>query len=247
MAMLEEMQEITTVTALVPAAGCGARAGLNGNKILAPLAGKPLLWWTLRALTVAEAMPSDMRLTELIIAARREEFALIEPVLKGLDVPVRLVEGGATRQESVANAARLATGDLILVHDAARPLISPDVIARVCRAAHESGAAIAALPASDTVKAARVQGDGKIIINETLERSGIWLAQTPQVFERTILLKALENAVLESFEGTDCASLVERLSGFNGEPVPVAVVEGETRNFKVTFPSDLERAALLMQ
>jgi len=214
---------------------------------LAPLAGRPLLWWTLRALVDASALPAPMRISEFVIAARREEFGLIEPIVAGLEVPVQLVEGGASRQESVTNAARVATSDLLLVHDAARPLVSPALIGRVCQAAQLDGAAIAAVPASDTVKSAMVQDDGKIIINDTLQRSSIWLAQTPQVFRRDLLLRALVQAAQDGFEATDCASLVERLRGDNGEPVPVTLVEGETRNFKVTFHQDLERAALLMK
>src|SRR5204862_4173066 len=118
-----------TVSIVIPAAGCGSRAGTTGNKILAPLAGRPLLWWTLRALIAPEAFPSGTRPVELILAARRAEFPLIQPILDDLFTPsplhpltASLVEGGATRQESVFNAARAAHGDLLSVHDAARPL-----------------------------------------------------------------------------------------------------------------------------
>lgn len=235
-----------TISAVVPAAGCGARAGLNGNKVLAPLAGKPLLWWTLLALADAGDLPPQTQITEIIIAVRPDEFPLIEPIAATLSTPVRLIEGGAVRQDSVHNAVRAATGDFVLVHDAARPLVSSQLIGRVCKAALKNGAALAALPASDTVKAARVQEGGNIVVRSTLERSGIWLAQTPQVFRRELLAQALEQAARDGFEGTDCASLVERLSTPEGEPQPVRLVEGEMRNFKVTYPQDLERAAILL-
>lgn len=238
---------MVTISAVVPAAGCGARAGLDGNKVLALLAGRPLLWWTLHALAGAGDLPPQIHITEIIIAARTEEFSLIEPIAHTLSTPVHLVEGGALRQDSVANAVRAATGDFVLVHDAARPLVSSQLIGRVCRAALDDDAAIAALPASDTVKAARVHDNGRIVVESTLERRGIWLAQTPQVFRRELLLRALEQAARDRFAGTDCASLVERLSTPAGEPRLVTLVEGETRNFKVTYPQDMERAALFLK
>ncbi len=192
-----------------------------------------------------------MALSELIIAARADEFDLIRPVLSSLPhhpttSPPLLVEGGATRQQSVANAARAASGDFLLVHDAARPLVSPSLIARVCQAALTDGAAIAAIPCPDTVKVAS-RGDGKTVIERTLDRQALWLAQTPQVFRRDIFIEALAQAESEAFEGTDCASLVEHLRGADGRPLqPVTIVEGEACNFKVTYPADLERAASLI-
>lgn len=259
---------MATITAVVPAAGCGARAGLSGNKILAPLGGRPLLWWTLRTLLQAG------QCAEIVIAARRDEWDDIRTVLSRLDhdlsqplqvieggyhvnpaqrqrsdFPVRLIEGGGTRQQSVHNAVRAAAGDFVLVHDAARPLLSSDLIARVVQAALRDGAAIAALPVSDTVKsvAEKTSKNGRIVVNETLKRETIWLAQTPQVFRRAVLQEALERAESDGFSGTDCASLVERLLDESGAALhPVTVVAGEERNFKVTYAADLQRAAALL-
>lgn len=227
-----------TISILVPAAGCGSRAATGGNKILAPLGNEPLLYHTLRALTNNQAFPEETQALELIIAARRDEFELIQPVFSILNsqLSIRLVEGGTSRQESVFNAAKAASGDFLLVHDAARPLVSPSLIKRVIEAALQSGAALAALPCPDTVKQAK---DG--FVAATLDRSVLWLAQTPQVFRRELFLKALEKAVRDGFEGTDCASLVENLGH------RVELVSGEARNFKVTYPNDLERAETILR
>lgn len=233
------------MTAIVPAAGCGARTGLSGNKILAPLCGQPLLCWTLQAL--ADSIPQlcglGLELKQILIAARREEFEILNtlpPLAFRFPCAVALVEGGATRQESVGNAARVAQTDFLLVHDAARPLLTPGAVARVAQAALQSGAAVAALTASDTVKIARLQNKVPVV-KETVERQTVWLAQTPQIFRRELYLKALEAAQRENFDGTDCASLVERTG------VDVVLVEGETENLKVTFATDLERAEAILK
>ena len=229
------------MAAIVPAAGCGVRTGLNSNKVLAPIGGQPLLSWTLRA--IVESAPRlntlGVELTQIIVAAREEELEVLRSLLDSQFSPLAFIVGGATRQESVGNAARAANADFLLVHDAARPLVSSELIARVTQAALQNGAAIAALPASDTIKIARDAkkvGPGVSLIQSTPERRTIWLAQTPQVFRRELYLRALENAARENFDGTDCASLIERI----GENV--ALVSGETENFKVTFADDLQRA-----
>ena len=220
-------------TTIVPAAGCGARAALKGNKILAPLLSRPLLSWTLEALLSA-------RPSELIVACRADERAAIRRALEQVNAPaapIVLVEGGATRQDSVLNAVRVASGDWVLVHDAARPCVLPALIEATLRAARESGAAIAALRVFDTVK--RAAPDGSIAA--TLDRNEIWLAQTPQVFERAPFLSALEAAQKDSWQGTDCASIMERAGQ------AVALVPGEADNLKVTYAADLERAAAILR
>jgi 2-C-methyl-D-erythritol 4-phosphate cytidylyltransferase len=260
-------EEMATISVIVPAAGCGARASLNGNKVLAPLCDKPLLWWTLRALTLPAALPQGTALHEVVVSARREEFPLIENVTDALSaaapehsqreysqLKTHCVEGGATRQDSVAAAVHIASGDYVLVHDAARPLVPPHVVRRVVEAALRSGAAISAMPVSDTVKRAasrageRASAGGFSIIAQTLPRGDIWLAQTPQVFRRDILLQAFEEAQRTGFSGTDCASLVERLRDRSQNILyPVTLVPGDERNFKVTYAADLERAAELLR
>jgi len=189
---------------------------------------------------LAAARPAALRCEEIIIAARREEWAQVENAIpEELRAQVRLIEGGANRQQSVFNLARAACGEWILVHDAARPLVSPGLVERVCAAALETGAALAATRVCDTVK--RAQG-GQNVVSETLKREDIWLAQTPQVFRRELFLKALQQAEDDGFIGTDCASLVERLG-----IASVALVEGEAENIKVTFAQDLRRAEELLK
>jgi 2-C-methyl-D-erythritol 4-phosphate cytidylyltransferase len=262
---MEMAEEMATISVVVPAAGCGARANLNGNKVLAPLCDKPLLWWTLRALIAPDALPQGTALREVVISARPDEFSLVENVITMLSntaseysqrpvssVKMHCVEGGATRQDSVAAAVHAASGDYVLVHDAARPLVSSTVVQRVVTAALQSGAAIAAVPVSDTVKrAASRAGDkdatGKRIVAHTLPRGDIWLAQTPQVFRRDILLQAFEDAQRVGFSGTDCSSLVERLRDhMQNLRYHVTLVMGDERNFKVTVAADLHRAADLL-
>ena len=185
-----------TISIIVPAAGCGARANLSVNKILAPIHGRPLLYWTLGALMRPEAIPENATLCEVVIAGREDELDTLHACPPPTSIPLRFVVGGADRQGSVANAAAASQGELLVVHDAARPLVSADLIRRVCKQAMEDGAAIAALPAADTVKVAQESGQ---YIAATLERKTIWLAQTPQAFRRELLLSAFEKARADGF------------------------------------------------
>jgi len=229
---------MATISIIVPAAGCGARAGFNSNKILEPLLGRPLLTWTLRALTSAPWDGTGLEISEVILVARAEEFPLVEASGVGLSIRVTVVEGGATRQQSVWNGVQAARGEYVLVHDAARPCVTGDIVLRTVRAAQEHGAALAALQPSDTVKRSRAYEGA--LVGETLPRQEIWLAQTPQVFKRRILLDAMASAMREEWEGTDCASVVERAGG------NVALVEGSHENLKVTYARDMERAAEIL-
>jgi 2-C-methyl-D-erythritol 4-phosphate cytidylyltransferase len=233
-----------TISVIVPAAGCGARAALNGNKILAPLRGSfspqgefSVLFWTLNALRDAN-YPEGTELLEIIVVARPEEFDAVQTVWNqcGFTIDCQTVAGGATRQDSVYEGVKAARGDFVLVHDAARPCLSSDVLQRTVTAALASGAAIAALPVSDTVK----RSNGQDFISQTLDRSEIWLAQTPQVFQRDLFLEALQSARQTGFQGTDCASLLES-AGHS-----VALVVGDVNNLKVTYAADLERAAAIL-
>ena len=231
---------------LVPAAGCGARAALNGNKILADLSGRPLLSWTLEALLAA-------RPDEMVVACRPAERAAIRAAFGAVNaarafdfgedgvaptdaLAVQLVDGGATRQDSVMAGVMAARGDWIVVHDAARPCVSAALLHSTIEAARARGAAIAALLSSDTVK--RAAPDGTVAA--TLDRREIWLAQTPQVFARAPFLAALQAAAREGWQGTDCASILEH-SG-----AKVTLVPGESDNLKVTYAADLERAATIL-
>jgi 2-C-methyl-D-erythritol 4-phosphate cytidylyltransferase len=189
-----------------------------------------------------------------VVAVRPDEQAIITQLWSDLELalPLRLAAGGATRQASVQAALKLCRGDLVAVHDAARPLADSHLLLRVCAAARRHGAAIAALPASDTVKLGC--GETGDFIEATLPRTRVWLAQTPQVFGRELLLRAHAQAQDEGFVGTDCSSLVERLpapalapggAAGPGAPSGVALVAGDPCNFKVTFAADLTRAEAL--
>jgi 2-C-methyl-D-erythritol 4-phosphate cytidylyltransferase len=155
---------------------------------------------------------------------------------------VEVVEGGERRQESVANALaqlKAAPEDIVLVHDAVRPFIDDEIIANVIREVEKHGAAIAGLPAVDTIKQVERAAEGAIITS-TIPRERIVQAQTPQGFRYELIKRAFDSAAADGFTGTDEASLAERL----GESV--WVVMGSAKNIKITTPSDLELAEFLI-
>jgi 2-C-methyl-D-erythritol 4-phosphate cytidylyltransferase len=156
---------------------------------------------------------------------------------------VELVEGGEHRQHSVANALAAVSagpGDIVLVHDAVRPFVTPEIIDQVIRGAEKHGAAIAGMPAVDTVKQVERTADGALITS-TVPRERVVMAQTPQGFRYEILKQAFDEAAADGFIGTDEASLVER----SGKEV--AVVMGSPRNLKITTPADMELAEFYLQ
>jgi 2-C-methyl-D-erythritol 4-phosphate cytidylyltransferase len=230
--------------ALIVAAGRGERLGAGRPKALVELAGRPLVAWSIDALREVDGM-------ERIVVA-------LPP---GTHVPgdVTTVDGGAVRSDSVrralAGAGEGDPGDAVVVHDAARPLVTGKLVERVLAvlAGDQSlDAAIAAAPVADTVKrvaAGRGDGDrdrtdgseGAGIVLETLDRSGLWAVQTPQVFRRAALERALDVPEEVLAQATDDAWLLERLGG----RVAVVAVSGE--NLKVTTPVDLELAELLLK
>lgn len=220
---------------VVLAAGSGTRMGADTNKVYLPLAGRRVVSWSL------EAFSRVPEIGVLVLVARAEDRRLVDWVLdRELDgVPVEVVSGGATRQESELRALRWlasriddATVDTVLLHDAARPLVSPTLIAGVLHAAREHGGAIPGLPAEDLVA---VDGDGAIVGEPSLE--GAIRVQTPQGFRAPALLDAYERAAREEFLGTDTSSCMERYSR-----LPVRWVRGEQHNFKITYPHDLSVA-----
>jgi 2-C-methyl-D-erythritol 4-phosphate cytidylyltransferase/2-C-methyl-D-erythritol 2,4-cyclodiphosphate synthase len=162
--------------------------------------------------------------------------------LPGTGKTLRLVAGGGRRQDSVANAfaAAAETSDIIVIHDAARPFASASLIARTIAAAVESGAAVAAMQSRDTVKECvgqdRRDGRGVRLVKSTLPRETIYLAQTPQAFQRDVLRRALELDARDPVDATDEAALVER-AGF-----PVRLVDGDASNIKITTPEDMTLA-----
>jgi len=215
--------------ALIVAAGSGERLGAGRPKALVELAGRPMLDWSLQALAASPEI-------EQVVVALPAGAGLPEVSGEG----VIGVEGGATRSESVRCALEVAQeGDTVLVHDAARPLLTPAIVRHVLAALAadvEADAAIAAAPVTDTIK--RVADHGGVL--ETLDRSSLWAVQTPQVFRREALERALAQPADVLGEATDDAWLVERAGG----RVIVASVAAE--NLKVTTPLDLETAGELL-
>jgi 2-C-methyl-D-erythritol 4-phosphate cytidylyltransferase len=211
--------------ALIVAAGSGERLGAGRPKALVQLAGRPLVQWSVDA---------------LLEVAEIEQVVVAMPAGAPPPSGVRAVDGGASRSDSVRRAlAATAQGDPVLVHDAARPLLTPMLARAVIAALQRDGdadAAIAALPVTDTVK--RVDGTGAV--RETLERSELWAVQTPQVFRRHALERALDVPDAELARATDDAWLIERGGG------KVIVVTADEENLKVTSPFDLQMAELLL-
>ena len=227
------------VFAIFPAAGLGTRmAGPQPKQFLA-LDGIPILIHSLRAFAQVE------RITAIYVAVRKTEMERTQSqaVEFGFNGRVQVVEGGDKRQESVAHAlAALPAGDddIVLVHDAVRPLIDTATIERTIDAVMEHGAAIVGLPAIDTIKQVERTAHGALV-TATIPREFIVLAQTPQGFRFGLLRRAFAEATEDGFVGTDEASLVERAGH------PVAVVHGSQVNLKITQPGDLELAEFYLR
>jgi 2-C-methyl-D-erythritol 4-phosphate cytidylyltransferase len=221
--------------ALIPAAGRGQRMGLDIEKQFLQLRGKPLLTYTLARF---EATPTIDRIV-LIVPAGREAFCQQEIVAPGGICKVtHIVAGGETRQRSVMAGFSCLDRDVdvVVIHDGARPFVTPALIRAAVEAALADGSAVAAIPESDTLK--RVSEVGTII--ETVDRRNLWRAQTPQAFRRAILQRALAYAAEHHLDATDEASLIEWLSW------PVRIFPGSIWNFKITSPDDLMLAELLL-
>jgi 2-C-methyl-D-erythritol 4-phosphate cytidylyltransferase len=214
----------------------------NLSKQFTELGGVPILIHTLRKFAAVDAIG------EIWIALRENEIAGFRCRLENeasdvLKKKVELVVGGEHRQQSVESALNAITAqsdDIVLVHDAVRPFVSSEIIEQVIEAARKYGAAIAGLPAVDTVKQVERTAEGALI-KATIPRAGIVMAQTPQGFRFDVLKKAFDEASGDGFLGTDESSLVER-SGHD-----VAVVMGSPRNIKITAPPDMELAEFYLK
>ena len=232
---------MSRIAAIIPAAGLGTRMGAETPKQFLELDGVPLVIFTLRRLASCEAI------TDFFIATRAEEVAALEervaqeqlkrePVTRA----VRVVRGGGTRQESVANALAEVPPDteLILVHDAVRPLVTREQVERVIAEARQRGAAILGIPAMDTVKEVKRASlpEDVALITATIPRERVVLAQTPQAFSAKLLREAFQKAQQDGVTASDEAGLVERLGH------DVHVVLGSERNIKITRPGDMELA-----
>ena len=222
------------VFAILPAAGLGTRMAGPQPKQFLTLDGVPILIHSLRAFAAVK------RVTAIYVAVRGTEMQRVQAQIEeyGFSERVHVVEGGDKRQESVAHALAALPAqpdDIVLVHDAVRPLIDAATIERTIDAVAEHGAAIVGLPAVDTIKQVERTAHGALI-TATIPREHVVLAQTPQGFLFGLLQSAFAEAAGDGFVGTDEASLVERAGH------PVAVVHGSAANLKITQPGDLELA-----
>jgi len=230
---------VMQVFAILPAAGLGTRMAGPQPKQFLSLDGVPILIHSLRAFAAVQ------RVTAIYVAVRKTELERVEAEVAeyGFADRVHVVEGGDNRQESVVNALAAVPAeadDVILVHDAVRPLIDTATIDRTIDAVVEHGAAIVGLPAVDTIKQVERTAHGALI-TATIPREFIVLAQTPQGFRYGLLQKAMNEATADGFVGTDEASVVERAG------LPVAVVHGSQVNLKITQPGDLELAEFFLR
>jgi len=243
------------VYVIVPAAGIGTRmamshpaggvlaTGSSANaaapKQFLTIGGVPVLIHSLRAFLAVE------RVSAIYVAVRASEMERMKAHIAdfGLGEKVHVVEGGENRQDSVGKALaalEAEADDVILVHDAVRPLIDPATIDRTIDAVVQHGAAIVGLPAVDTIKQVERTANGALVTS-TIPRERVVYAQTPQGALYAALKRAFEEAATDEFLGTDEASLLERAG------VPVVVVAGSARNFKITQPGDLELAEFYLK
>jgi len=229
------------IAAIVPAAGLGTRMGAEMPKQFLELDGMPLIIFTLKRLA---ACPT---ITDFFVATRAEDVVSLQDKVarSGLGRPARVVHGGDTRQQSVANALAQVdpSTEVVLVHDAVRPFVTREQIERVIGEARARGAAILGIPAIDTVKEVKRASlpEDVALISATIPRERIVLAQTPQVFSYALLRDAFRKAQDDDVSASDEAAVVER---FGHE---VFVVLGSERNLKITRPSDMDLARFYLE
>ncbi len=218
---------------LIPAAGSGRRMGAGKNKLLLPLLGRPIIYWTLQA-----ALNSYSIDWIGIISQRNDRKELMKAISSNIKL-IKWIEGGETRQESVKNGidALPPEASHVLIHDGARCLIDPDLFDLCSEELLKGNSVVAANPVVDTIKVV----DSKKVIIDTPNRSSLWAAQTPQGFRVDKLKKAHEIAKINKWEVTDDASLFERL---NWE---VKILESDSTNLKVTNPIDLKFAEVILK
>ena len=212
----------------MPAAGRGERLGRGANKVFCALAGKPILAHTISVFESCEAIGEI-----IVVVGERELGAAGELIGRFGFAKVRaIVAGGPERQDSVARGLEKVTGEIVAIHDAARPLITPEIIERSIEEARRSGACIAAVPVIDTIKSASAG-----VVEDTVDRSNLYSVQTPQTFRTDLIRSAYQRAFADAFYATDDAALVERMGG------KVTIVPGSYDNIKITTASDLELAS----
>lgn len=225
------------VSAIIPAAGLGLRMGSDVPKQFLLLDGKPILHHTLSVLEqCSEVDEVVLVVSEKEITQAQQQIQVSYPKV------TQVIMGGKERQDSVYNGWRsLDPGTkIVVVHDGVRPFVPPDLISETIEAARDFGAAIAAIPVSDTIK--KVNADGRV--ERTVDRTGLWRVQTPQTFRYSLLGEAFQKAQADGFYGTDEGSLIEHLGK------EVKVIPGSELNIKITRSEDLvlgEKIAALVK
>ena len=223
------------ITAIVPAAGEGSRFGGAVRKQFIALDGLPILSHTLRALAASDALA-----IAIVVVPPGEESLGREAVsLARIELETEVVAGGRERQDSVYNGLLRAKPDtdFVLIHDGVRPFVSAAVILATIEAARENGAAVAAVPVTDTIK--RVDADGLVI--DTPAREQLWAAQTPQCFRYPLLMHAHQSIRKRGIVATDDAAVLEHLG------IRVKVTKGSYENLKITSEDDLPLAELILR
>jgi len=232
---------MSRIAAIVPAAGLGTRMGAELPKQFLELDGSPLILFTLRRLAACPAI------TDFFIATRADDVAYLEDKVAQarLGRPARVVYGGDTRQQSVANALAQVdpATEIVLVHDAVRPFVTREQIERLIAEARARGAAILGIPAIDTVKEVKRASlpEDVALVTATIPRERIVLAQTPQAFSYVLLRDAFHKAQEDGIAASDEAAVVEYFGH------DVFVVLGSERNLKITRPSDMELARFYLE
>jgi len=227
---------MSQITAILPAAGLGTRMGHETPKQFLELDGVPIVILSLRRVA------SCPLITHIIVATRAEEIERLDVRIRQekFTQPVRVVKGGDSRQASVAQALRQIPPEteLVVVHDAVRPFVTVEQIARVIEEARRCKAAILGVPAMDTVKEVKRASlpEDVALITATVPRERVVLAQTPQVFETRLIKEAFAGAEEDGVNASDEAGLIERIGH------EVRVVQGSERNIKITKPADMELA-----
>ncbi|MGC9505061.1 2-C-methyl-D-erythritol 4-phosphate cytidylyltransferase [Baaleninema sp.] len=219
---------------LIPAAGSGRRMGSDRNKLLLPLLNKPVIAWTL------EAADASSQIEWIGLLSQPRDWDDFKTILSQLSLskPVRFIQGGDTRQQSVYNGLQALPDDAthVLIHDGARCLATPQLFDRCADALKTCAGLIAAVPVKDTIKVV----DEAMTICDTPDRNNLWAAQTPQAFDAKLLKQCHDRGIREGWEVTDDAALFEKCG------LSVKIVEGEETNLKVTTPIDLTIAEFIL-
>lgn len=224
------------VSVIIVAGGTGKRFGNITKKQFADLCGKPVLYYSI------DAFEKCKLVSEIVLVLPAEYMDSYDKSIsriKSFKKVKKIIQGGKQRQDSVYNGLKNVSNnaDIVLVHDAARPLVSINIISKVIEQSNLSDCAICAVAINDTIK----QSNGDHLVKQTIPRDDLWLAQTPQGFKYDLIMSAFKNAYDNNIYGTDESSFIELLG------VKPAIVEGAKNNLKITNPEDLKLAEFYLK